>query len=111
MILSVAWSVSNQSTFAYLPASGYAQSLTLFTARSFVDPQGEVLGTLIASASSPLPYTLLDSSRSFLPGAAGYFFTSESELVGSQPTARAAANHPQRRALRPLEFHQRQSAP
>lgn len=73
---------SNQSVFTFNPATRYGQTLSLFTSRTIVDQQGNTLATLVVITSSSLPYKILESSQSILPGSAAYFYTPELTLVG-----------------------------
>jgi HAMP domain-containing protein len=81
---------TNRSIFVYNPLPSYANALVLFTSRSFVDDQGNLAATLVASSTSEQAYRLLADSRSFLTDAQSYYFTGESGLIGLMEAGKLA---------------------
>jgi PAS domain S-box-containing protein len=87
----------NRSIFTIdRPSSGDTAGLVLYTARSFIDEQGNLAATLIASAPAGRAAHILNESSSFLPGAFSLYFDYPSRIIrASGETQFTRANYPE----------------
>ncbi len=74
---------TNGSTISYAPTASYGNQLVVFTTRSFVNENGDLAATIIATSTSPTLSQMLSDSSAFFQSATSFFFLPDQSLIST----------------------------